>query len=212
MRKSTLWFGLLWLGLFGGLALAVKTNAAWVASLDATLAKLMVTANTPLNSALLQSIANLASPAVSLALAALLTLWLWHQRGIRAAAWLGAIEFGGAATAEAAKFLVARVRPTHQLIPDTGYSFPSGHVFCTMLLVLAVLTLALPAIQDPEGRLVAVLVAIIWIGLVAMSRVYFRDHFATDVLGSALFAAGWWQVATSLQAHFTVQSERKSVA
>ena len=98
------------------------------------------------------------------------------------------------------KLLIDRSRPLHQLVLDHGASFPSGHTFCTALLVFTLWTLCLPHIQDQESQLITILIGIGWIAMVAISRVYLRDHYLSDVLASVCLAGGWWLLITPAQA------------
>ncbi|KZT82027.1 Membrane-associated phospholipid phosphatase [Lactiplantibacillus plantarum] len=83
---------------------------------------------------------------------------------------------------------------------DHGASFPSVHTFCTALLVFTLWTLCLPHIQDQESQLITILIGIGWIAMVAISRVYLRDHYLSDVLASVCLAGGWWLLVTPVQA------------
>ncbi|WP_461215966.1 phosphatase PAP2 family protein [Lacticaseibacillus sp. GG6-2] len=194
--KTQTMLGALLLALFAELALGVHTQAAWVRGIDAAFASLATKAITPLNTTAFKLVGTLGSPATVIGLTCLLCLWLWVKRDLSLAVWVGGLQLGGSAIAELCKQLVARLRPGHQLVADSGFSFPSGHTFCTAILVCTVLMLLLPLIQSQEGQLVAVLIGIVWVALVAISRVYLRDHFATDVFGSLLLASGYWLVVT----------------
>lgn len=188
--------GLLLLLLFTGLAFGVHTHAFWVKNSDLAFAKLATQTITPHNTLIFKAIATLGSPAIVLGATALLCLWLWYRRDLALAIWVGAIQLVGSAIAEVCKQLVARARPIHQLVADSGYSFPSGHTFCTTILIFTLLMLGLPRLHDQEVKLVAVVLGLIWVLLVAIARVYLRDHFASDVVGSMLLASGFWLVVT----------------
>ncbi|MCK1248248.1 hypothetical protein MX059_06085 [Streptococcus uberis] len=49
--------------------------------------------------------------------------------------------FGTSALALVLKLVIHRSRPLYQLLPDSGFSFPSGHSVCAVLLLLMVLFL-----------------------------------------------------------------------
>ncbi|WP_390404412.1 phosphatase PAP2 family protein [Lacticaseibacillus jixiensis] len=188
--------GLGLLVMFLALALSVHTQAPWLHTFDAAFSRLASKAVTAPNTVLFKVIGTLASPALVLGLTALLCGWLWHRRDLCLAVWIGGVQLIGSTLAEGFKQLVARLRPLHQLVADSGYSFPSGHTFCTVLLVASLLMLGLPLLDNQELQLVAVLLGIVWTSLVAISRVYLRDHYASDVLGSVLLALGYWLVIT----------------
>lgn len=186
--------GLSLLMIFAILAVSVVVKASWVTSLDSATRQLASHAISPLNTTLLKGVALLGSPAVAIGLTLVLCGYLWYRKAYITSLWIGGIQFSGSAVAEIIKQLVARPRPTQQLIPDTGFSFPSGHTFCTAILMFSLLLLVWPYLRDQESQLVAILVGFAWIALVASSRVYFRDHYVTDVLASILLASGYWLV------------------
>jgi len=87
---------------------------------------------------------------------------------------------------ELKRFFVRERPNVLQMIPASGYSFPSGHAMnsaavCTMLILLI-----LPHIKKPSGKLA---VCIFWSTLsvlVGLSRVYLGVHYAGDVFGGWL--------------------------
>ncbi|WP_225048427.1 phosphatase PAP2 family protein [Lacticaseibacillus kribbianus] len=202
--------------LFTLLALGVTAHAGWLHVLDATAARTAARAVTPLNTALFTVVAALGSPATCLIVAAAIGWWLWRRRDAAVALWFTGVQVAGLACAELVKGVTARTRPPHQLVADTGFSFPSGHTFATTLLVILILVIALPQLCDPEAQLLAVIGGLVWIGLVAASRVYLRDHFASDVLAGAALAASFGAAATAvaatLQCRLQHLMERKSRA
>lgn len=182
--------------LFGALAISVAIRAQWAQTIDVQTKSAFSTLISSRNTAVFRTIAFLGSPLIVLIATGLLCMFLWPQDR-HASLVIGLIQLGGSGLVEVCKYIVQRPRPTHQLIADTGFSFPSGHTFCTTILILSLLFVFLPRIQDQEIRLAWTLVGILWIGLVAFSRVYLGDHYATDVLGSVLLASGFWLVVRS---------------
>ena len=185
---------------FAALAFGVITHATWLQQLDAAANTLATRAIDPTNTAIFKIIATLGSPAMVIGLTALLCLWLWFRQGPVISLWFAGLQLGGSAITESFKLLIDRSRPLHQLVLDHGASFPSGHTFCTALLVFTLWTLCLPHIQDQESQLITILIGIGWIALVAISRVYLRDHYLSDVLASVCLAGGWWLFVTPAQA------------
>lgn len=197
-QKKATGIGLLMV--FAYLAYCVVTHAVWLQKFDSTTATLLAGIVTPANSIVFKAIAFLGSPATVIGITCILCLWLWIRHSAILSLWIGGLQLFGSAIAEAVKKIVARPRPLHQLISDTGFSFPSGHTFCTAIFVFTVLMLVLPTIKKRQCSIVAVIAGVIWIIFVATSRVYFRDHFASDVVGSILLASGYWLLITPYEA------------
>ena len=86
------------------------------------------------------------------------------------------------------KTFVGRTRP---VLWDTewywGSSFPSGHT----LLVAAFATAAVVVVTRiwPERRILAILIAAVWVFVVAISRLVLGVHWPTDVLAAACIGA-----------------------
>lgn len=90
------------------------------------------------------------------------------------------------------KDLVARPRPTEQLVHASGYSYPSGHAAHSVLYVWLAFTIVL-RLRPGMARAAAVVTAGIAIAaLIGLSRVYLGVHYLSDVSGGwALGAAAF---------------------
>lgn len=86
------------------------------------------------------------------------------------------------------KLAVNRARPT---LWETewywGSSFPSGHTLVVAALATAIALCV--ARSWPSTRVLAVTMAAIWVGLVALSRLVLGVHWPTDVLAAACIGA-----------------------
>ena len=99
--------------------------------------------------------------------------------------------------------IIQRPRPSSDLVKvirhTSGYSFPSGHiVFFSWVLVLLVVCLGV-------GRLPRPLLAVAWIAAAAVllvacvGRIYFGEHWPSDVLGGLTLGLGWTLIALSIR-------------
>lgn len=182
-------------GAFGFLAILVGLNADVIQNIDNIVFNSLVRIDNPSLTAMFKIVALLASPAVSVLIIVIFSGWLYlnHQRtlGLLALTTL----LGGDTLALGFKYLVHRARPVQPLVTDSGYSFPSGHVFGTILLVTILLAIGLPFITSSCKRVSLIGLGVVWILIVMISRVYVRDHYASDTIGSWLLACGCWYQA-----------------
>lgn len=192
-KKYYLFTGSSLLILFLLLAGAIHQNLTLISTIDQQTQQRLTTQVQPFYTTLLTSLTFFASPVADIILTSLIALILWLQRHRFLSVWIIFVQLGGDTLAFLMKEVIRRPRPTQQLSLETGFSFPSGHTFCTALLIFTVLWLVIPRMTDQEKQLVAVLIALIWLVLIAYSRIYLRDHFLTDILGSFLLAGSWWE-------------------
>lgn len=176
--------------LFVLLAFLVSLHAGLVGSLDQVGFALGHHFQTAANTRLFTAISSLASPAIA-SLLALLLVGTVATRDRRRAAWAAALYFGGAALGLAFKLIIQRPRPSHPLLADSGFSFPSGHVLCAVLLSGLVCFLTWELLPDAEQRLLLMLAATGWVILVICDRVYLLDHYLTDTLAAVLLGGSW---------------------
>lgn len=82
------------------------------------------------------------------------------------------------------KHLVARARPTGNLIFAKGNSFPSGHA--TQSLVLSASIMFLLYCKGYCSKRMAIVITLVVSGIVGFSRTYLQVHYLSDVLGGYL--------------------------
>lgn len=208
IKKQNMGWGWLSLALFGFLGICIKLQTAWISWFDTTGANVMPRV-TWANTTIFEAIANLGSPAVSLLVAVLAVALTW--RGFRTQAILfGLAQFGGAGLLLGFKMFFQRARPTRPLLPEHGFSFPSGHVFMAVIAVLIIWRWSDCYVKDAEQKLTIRLLGIIWIGLVAASRVYLRAHYPSDILGSLLLAGFWWPTGQFLINKWALKRQKEA--
>jgi membrane protein DedA with SNARE-associated domain/membrane-associated phospholipid phosphatase len=102
-----------------------------------------------------------------------------------------------------------RPRPEDMLIEAHLSAYPSGHALYAVTLV-ACATVLVRAGTRWAVRFAAVVVAIVLVAVVAISRVYLRVHYLTDVLGGAALGVALWAsiAAIALVAGHVRQNER----
>jgi membrane-associated phospholipid phosphatase len=113
------------------------------------------------------------------------------RRKVRTAMFLVAsVELSGLVT-EAAKAAANRPRPADALVDAWGSSFPSGHALGVMVSVLALLTVALPAVRRPV-RVWLVVAGVVVVLAIGIGRVVLNVHHPSDVLAGWALGYAWF--------------------
>ncbi|KRK93870.1 membrane-associated phospholipid phosphatase [Levilactobacillus acidifarinae DSM 19394] len=184
--------------LFLILAFFVKTQNAYVAFLDSSIVDVVQKTQPGWKTLMYQGVSILAEPKLVIVWTFVLAFLLWGFKFKVPALWCLATLIGGDVIAAVVKNVVQRARPAGHLAADNGYSFPSGHVFGTFLLIAMIWLILIPMIATPWRAWVVRIIVLIWMALVMASRVYLNAHFPTDTFGAALLAYLWLQVAQGL--------------
>lgn len=175
--------------LFIALLSGVAMHAKWIGNLDAW--GNIVTFSTEEVRLFYMVASFFASPLVTclivLMLCGMIGIKTQWERGLT----IGGMFLGGSALAFLIKEIVRRPRP--RLTVDHGFSFPSGHVFVTTLLVLGILIYLGHYGQwlGSERRFGITLAMVCWEVVIILARIALHAHYLSDVLGSA-FLGIWW--------------------
>ena len=137
---------------------------------------------------------------------AVLLLLLFKKQWARS--WFWTIAVAGAALMNLlAKHAFSRTRPDLWLsiLPETTFSFPSGHAMQSMAVACGVVAL----LWETRWRVAALLIAIPFVVAVGTSRAYLGVHFPSDILAgwSASFA---WVIG--LRAAFNHRQRKHNIA
>lgn len=105
-------------------------------------------------------------------------------------------SFGAVALSEIIKFIIARPRPSLELINQIGKftrpdSFPSGHVLFAIGLYGFLFFLVFTELKKGLLRSVLLLFFGLVIFLMGLSRIYLGAHWFSDVLGALLIGLIW---------------------
>ena len=86
------------------------------------------------------------------------------------------------------KHVIQRPRPEgYRLVPETGYSFASGHSLNAMVFYSFLIYLVHTNIKNKSLRIFLEILLGLWILLIGFSRIYLGVHYASDVLGGFVF-------------------------
>jgi len=155
-----------------------------------------------------RGVTSLAEPKLDIIWVLILAFLLWGFKFKIPALWCLATLAGGDVIASLVKDLIKRARPSAHLAIDDGYSFPSGHVFGTFLLIAMIWVILMPMILAAWKAWLLRIVLIVWMVLVMISRVYLNAHFPTDTIGAVLLAYLWLQVAEGLYIRLAPMMQR----
>ncbi len=193
--------GIIGLIAFFALTACIVMDPPFIARFDSIIQSIIFPLRAEAATPVFAFITDMSDTLVSVAIAAVFTVYLLIRIGKReAATYLSCIVVGEAIIA-GVKFLVDRPRPIGMNLIEfpSDASFPSGHTFAAIAIVsftLFVIIRTHPAI--PKGvKVVLVVIAVLWPIFIAFTRIYLGAHWPTDILGSALIGAiGYIPLAT----------------
>ncbi len=175
-------------GLFALLWDSVEDKKHHVTRFDTTILNWMHTHQEPWLLPTAKSLAFLGSPRTIVGIAVLGVLVGLAWRKVRGAAWtLPIAVIGAGIIIQGVKIEFHRPRPTlyHQLIPEKGYSFPSGHSLIAIVVYGLLGYFAMHLVKGHGKRTVVAALTILLIVAIGVSRPYVQVHYPSDVL------AGW---------------------
>lgn len=187
------WLSITYVAIFFLLEIMIVSNNSVILEIDHSIQKIFGSMVSPINTKIFSTITFLGSPMMDIIYLLLIMFFLYRYGKKSSSLWIGFILVSGNIISFLVKITVKRQRPLGKIIPASGYSFPSGHTFGTTLVVLALIFLVLPYVKQQSTKQILTVVLIVWLILVAVSRIYLRGHFPSDVIGSVLLAGTWWE-------------------
>ena len=149
-------------------------------------------------------------PAGVLVMAVVFGAWL-YRRG--AHYWLGALVLavpGGMILNILLKYSFQRARPsfTDPLVTLTTYSFPSGHTSGATFFYGLLAAYILCTSTSRGTRVFVLALAVVMVGLVAVSRVYLGAHYLTDVIAAVVEGVAWLSICITAMSTLRRRHER----
>ncbi|WP_251545536.1 phosphatase PAP2 family protein [Limosilactobacillus caecicola] len=143
-------------------------------------------------------ISFLGSPKMDILWTLIIAFFLWGFKYKIPALWAICTVLGGDVVGFIVKHIVKRTRPAQHMAKDSGYSFPSGHVLGFFLVAAVLFLVVIPLIRSAAVRVICQLLLIIFVALLAVSRVYLLAHYPFDTFGAMLLGYAWVQIAEYL--------------
>ncbi len=177
------------------IAAMVYSNSVVFQLFDSMLQAFFTGTTTDFRTMLMKLVSFIGSPKMSIIYVGIIAFFLWGFKYKIPALWaLGTIA-GGDVVAYVVKDIVKRARPAQHMATDDGYSFPSGHVFGFFLVAAILFMVVIPNLKKSWLRLLCQILLVLFIIILAISRVYLYAHYPSDVIGAMLLAYTWLQVA-----------------
>lgn len=182
-------------GLFAFLAAVVMAQSGLLEFIDGVIIQVVQKHPSGTKEVIMKGISFLSSPTFDIIWVLIIAFLLWGFKFRIPALWALCTLFGGDVIATLAKHIVQRQRPIGHLASDNGFSFPSGHVFGMTLVIAILWIVVVPTIEKDWQAIVLRTVMIVWLILLALSRVYLGAHYPTDTIGAMLLAYAWLQIS-----------------
>ncbi len=159
---------------------------------DQTLAATLHGWATPTATTIAVIISAFGEPVVVVIAVVVAVLYAWRRQWLHVGTWLVALA-GAEALNQIIKYIVARPRPVfaHPLIPESGYSFPSGHVLVSIVAYGLLAYFAVLILRTWKTRTAVICAAAGLVALISFSRLYLGVHYFSDVAGGVA-AGGVW--------------------
>ncbi|GAA0234705.1 phosphatase PAP2 family protein [Metaclostridioides mangenotii] len=181
------------------LGIGVNLNAGWLEAFDNFGDQVLRLSITDFNTSFFKIITSFGSIGLIVMVTAVVSGVLWLSKEKNAAIWLsGTVMVCGGAIPYLFKLIFRRERPMFKLIPETGFSFPSGHASSSTVLYGALIVLALLFIKKTWKKYLTVSLAAVLVMMIICSRVYLGVHYPSDVIGGLLLGSGQVLIATGI--------------
>src|SRR6266508_5399017 len=186
--------GFLWL--FGGVAQDVLAHDPLV-QFDQTLATTLHGWATPTATTIFVVLSTLGEPVLLVLAVIVAALFAWRRLWLHLFTWVIGLG-GGEVLNQVIKYLVARPRPVfaQPLIPESGYSFPSGHAVLSLIAYGLLAYFAVLVLSTWRARTGVIMAAGLLVLVIGFSRLYLGVHYFSDVVAG--FAAGGVWLSTCI--------------
>lgn len=201
-------YGIIAGSVFGVIFLLVLLKVGFVESLDKGLTSWFGGLTSGVGDALMFVVTSLGSMPFGIVYSLLLGAVLWLSNLRIPALWVIATYLSSLVIGWLVKVIVGRQRPIGHPSTDSGYSFISGHMLASTVIVMMLFVLVIPNMSKSSARSWTSFGLILFLALLAESRLYFQAHYLTDVIGGAALGVAWVVVCVILYQRFAYMLRR----
>jgi membrane-associated phospholipid phosphatase len=187
--RMALWFVALLLPVWGFASLIGEVHQHKVFAFDDTVLDWLHSFETPALDRFFVLVSKIGFLWGTIPIDAIALLWLtWHRR-YRDGLFFGLAVIGSALLNVVGKNYFQRTRPDLWLsiAPENTYSFPSGHAMGSATLGMAMILLT----WRTRWRWPMFVVALVFVLLIGLSRLYLGVHYPSDILGGWMTGIAW---------------------
>jgi undecaprenyl-diphosphatase len=98
---------------------------------------------------------------------------------------------GDALLVDVCKTIIASPRPLNEIIVETNFSFPSGHVTSTVVLFGVFTYLAWKHWKTTKTKILTGAFYVLVTAIVSFDRIYLNVHWLSDVVGGVFLGVFW---------------------
>jgi membrane-associated phospholipid phosphatase len=98
---------------------------------------------------------------------------------------------GAALLVDVSKVLIASQRPLNGVFPETSFSFPSGHVTTTVVLLGILVFISWRYWNSRRVKVLTFFSYVLTVALVGFDRIYLNVHWFSDVAGAVFLGLFW---------------------
>ncbi|WP_125766648.1 phosphatase PAP2 family protein [Lapidilactobacillus wuchangensis] len=192
--------------------LGVKNHQAWINGYDQTIYRWIQPLHPNFDQFFI-AFTKIGNPVNMTVLTAIVMLILVIGKHWRLAIFLGLNNGLGSLFNHFVKHWVLRPRPSHKLIPETGYSFPSGHATAAIMFFGSLIVIGFCLVHSKKQRGLIIGIALVLIFLLGLSRLVVHVHYPSDVTAGFLLATAnllvHWLIAkrTYLKQYYSAQPD-----
>ena len=165
---------------------------------DVQFARWLVGERSPAGTDVFRVFTFFGSPAVALAISAVVFVGLYRRRLLVQAALLPLVLGGAELLNLILKLSFHRTRPDVAFVQIDSYSFPSGHAMISAAAYGALAYLAWPQLRTHGRRALLVAATALVVALIGFSRLYLGVHYLSDVLAGVAGGVFWLSLSIAL--------------